>query len=139
MALTNPNAVAGYAIPGGDLPVKNYSAVTAIAAGVAVKFDTANPGAGVYGSPTGVLLTSSDRTVGVTVDAIPAGKFGRVRTMGGAVLTAGATIHAGDVVMANAAGAAVPQTAGLFQLGTAANEALSGDPVLVILSIAKNA
>jgi hypothetical protein len=131
------NQLAGIAIAGGDITVKNYGG-TDIAAGLAVKYDTANPGGS--GIPRGVVITASDvAAMGVTVTVIPAGKTGLVRTMGQAVATASGTLHVGDIVMTDSAGKVLAQTAGKYQLGIAASEAITADPVLVDIARAKNA
>lgn len=131
------NQLGGIAIPGGDITVKNYG-VSDIAAGLAVKYDTSNPGGS--GLPRGVILTASDvGAMGVAVTTIPAGKTGVVRTMGQAVATASGTLHVGDICMTDSAGKVLAQTAGKYQLGIVASEAVANDAVLVDIARAKNA
>lgn len=124
-------------VPGLDLAFKNYTGAD-IAAGIAVKLDAANPpNTNVAG---GVILPTSDvDAFGVTMEILPAGKIGRVRVGGVVVATASATITYGDVLMADAAGKVLPQTAGKCQIGRALSSAVAGDAVNVHIAVAKNA
>lgn len=137
MSLTNPAKVLGHGIAGGDLSVKNYGNST-LSAGTTVKFDTSNPGSGTYGGPPGVVITADDKCHGILVEDIAAGKVGRMRFLGSAVSTAGATLHSGDPLMANSSGAVVVCTSGKYQVGTCINECLSGDPALVLVNPTAN-
>lgn len=141
--MAQTNQLAGWPLgPGSDQVMGNYGG-SAIAAGLAVKYDTSNPGG--PNTPRGVVITSdSTLVIGITVDSIPAlangiAGTGKVRRAGMAVATASATIHVGQYVMSDSAGKVLPQTAGLFQTGIADSEALSGDSVLVWVAPAKNA
>jgi len=131
------NQLGGIAVAGGDIPVKNYGG-SDIADGLAVKYDTSNPPG--TNTPAGVVITSSDANpIGFALGTIPAGKMGLVRRLGRAVGTASATIHVGDVLMTDSAGKVLPQTAGKYQIGIAASEAVNADKVAVDISIAKDA
>jgi hypothetical protein len=128
-----------FSVQGGDLPVTNYGA-TDIPAGVAVKLDT------TAGNYLGVLpFTSSDqgKAFGVTVDAIKAGRPGRLRKLGSVLMTARGTLNPGDVVMASVdvgfEGQAKACAAATAQIGVALTIAADGGTVAVWLNPARNA
>jgi len=125
--------------PGIELPVKNYG-VTAIAEKLAVIRDTANP-PGPDGVAMGVTLPASDAgAFGILTSPIAVGGYANVQLTGVARCVAGAAIALGQVVMTNSAGKIVPQTAGLYQIGTAMSVATAiNEDVLVFLHQAKNA
>jgi hypothetical protein len=120
-----------------SLPVKNYG-VTDIVDGACVILDTANPGSS--NAARGVTLPASDvKPYGFAVGTIPAGKPGLVRVYGVGVGIASGTLHVGDVVMCDSAGAVLAQTAGKYQVGIAQSEAVATDRVQVLIERAKNA
>ena len=120
-----------------DLTCKNTTG-SDIAAGYAVILDTSNPPSS--GTAPGITLPASDANAfGVTVDAIPNGKTGRVRVAGIAVCTSSATLHVGDYVETDSAGKVRDLQAGNYQLGICLGEAVSADAVAVLLAQAKNA
>lgn len=96
--MSNYNAKAGWAIPGGDITVHNYGA-SSIPANTAVLWDT------TAGHTNGVVIPTASAgvvgTAGVTVVAIAAGADGTMRVAGGAPVTLGGTIAAGDWVSAS--------------------------------------
>lgn len=121
-----------------DIPVHNYSTTTDLAEGVAVIPDTANPGGA--NTAMGVALPASDaKPFGFLVSKIPFGKSGLCRVYGIASAVASGTLHVGDIVMTDSAGAVKAQTAGLAQIGIAVSEAVSTDRVLVLIERGKNA
>jgi len=125
-------------VVGGEYGVKSYS--TTLAAALVVKLDTSNKESGA--SPAGVVVTaaSTDMPFGVTVESFASGGTGRVQCYGIAVCTAGAAITAGDVVMPTSSGKVITQTSAKPQVGIALHDAAAdGDPVRVLLQIAKNA
>lgn len=130
--------LAGIAIPGGDITVKNYG-VSDIAEGLAVILDTTNtPDGG--GTPIGVTLPASDvKSFGIAVTSIPAGKFGTVRVLGVAIGTASGTIHMGDFLMTDSAGKVLVAGAGKYTIGQAMSEAVTTDRVAVLIAKAVNA
>lgn len=87
------------AINGGDLPFHNYGA-SDIGAGLGVLADTSNPGTASLAP--GIVLPSIGggvaKTIGVTVNTIPAGKGGLVRVYGVSVCTASGTVTYGETV-----------------------------------------
>lgn len=117
-----------------DIDFKNYTG-SDIAAGIAVKIDT------TAGNVDGVVQTTDDTlSIGITMEVIKAGAFGRVRVYGVAVATAGGTVTVGKPVMTDSAGKVVDQTAGKYQIGYALDGTTSAnDQIRVLLSIAKNA
>lgn len=125
-----------------DIPVHNYGGST-LAAGVAVIADSSNPPG--PNAAMGVTLPASDvKALGFLVDAIPAGKSGRLRVQGIAVATptVGATFAAGDPVMSDSSGFVTSCTAGKYQIGIAMSPittAVAGDTCLVLVDRAKNA
>lgn len=130
--------VMGSSVDGGDLEFKNYGG-SAIPAFTAVKIDGGN--ATSASAPAGVVQTTDDTNcIGFTVEAIPAGKSGRVRCYGAAVAIAGAAITVGTYVMSNSAGKVVAQTAGKFGIGyTMRTASADGENVTVLIAAAKNA
>lgn len=124
---------------GYDLPFKNYGG-SDIAEGLAVKYDTGNlPGSGVA---PGVVITSDDTLViGVAVSTIPAGKIGMVRMGGRAIgISSAAALTVGTVLMTDAAGKVLAQTAGKYQIGTCASTVTAAnDRVAIDICRAKNA
>lgn len=123
-----------------DIPCHNYSSSVDLAANVAVILDTSNTGGtGTNPAPGVTLPASNAKPFGFTVSKIPFGKTGLVRVYGVAVATASGTIHVGDILMTDSAGAVLPQTTGLAQIGLALSEAVSTDTVLVLIDRAKNA
>jgi hypothetical protein len=130
---------AQFPVAGGDIPVTNYGG-TDIAANVAVKFDT------TAGNYLGVLpLTGADAGKGraVTLDTIKAGKQGRVRVAGAALMTADGALSAGDVVKAGIdageEGHAKACGAAEAQFGFCLTNAADNAEVLVWIDRAKNA
>ena len=125
-------------LTGSEIGVKSYS--TTLAAKLVVKLDTSNKESGA--SPAGVVVTaaSTDMPFGVTVESFASGGTGRVQCYGIAVCTAGAAITAGDVVMPTSSGKVITQTSAKPQVGIAMHDAAAdGDPVRVLLQLAKNA
>lgn len=121
-----------------DVPVHNYSTTTDLAEGVAVILDTANPGG--VNTAVGVTLPASDaKPFGFLTTKIPFGKSGVARVYGVASGVASGTLHVGDIVMTDSAGAVKAQTTGLAQIGICMSEAVSTDRVLVLIDRAKNA
>ena len=119
-----------------DYTVKNTSG-SDIGAGLAVKMDGSNlPGAGV---PMGVVLTGAADTqfLGVTVEAIPNGKTGRVRIMGVVPAVCSAAIAPGTEsrVKVDAAGKFLTATTGLPYAGFAISAtSATGEMVNVIIN-----
>lgn len=135
----------GFAITGGDIPFHNYGG-SDIGAGLAVLLDTSNPGGTGDKVPGVVLPTASGGVagqIGVTVNAIPAGKTGLVRVYGVAVCTANGTVTIGETVMTSDTtsklGYVKTQTTAGAQLGVAIGSATDGNQVQVLLHLAKNA
>jgi hypothetical protein len=123
-------------IPTVTLTCKNTSG-SDIAEGIAVILDTY-----VTGQLSVKLPASDVGAFGVTAEAIPNGKMGRVIVTGVANCTASATITSAGAtayVMTDSAGKVLPQTAGKYQLGIALQDAVSTDRVNVLLCQAKNA
>lgn len=121
-----------------EIPVHNYSTTTDLAEGVAVIPDTSNTGGA--NTAMGVVLPASDaKPFGFLTTKIPFGKSGVCRVYGVAVGVASGTLHVGDIVMTDSAGAVKAQTTGLAQIGIAVSEAVSTDRVLVLIDRAKNA
>ena len=134
----------GYAVAGGDLPVKNY-AVTDIGANLVVLIDSANAmGPDAY---VGVKLPSSGGgvvgTYGITQTPIAAGKTGLVRVIGSQWVLANGTVTAGEYVQASDTAAKLGYvktcTAATEQIGQAISTATDGVPVHVLICKAKNA
>lgn len=127
----------GLPVPGGDLSLHNYSG-TDIASGVAVIMDTA--ASSFMGVSAIATAASVELTIGITMETIPAGKAGRVRTCGAAVCTAGETILRGNAVQIDSAAGREGQVkllvAGKTQLGRALSNAVLGDEILVWVRVA---
>ena len=126
-------------VPVNVLPCKNTSG-SDIAAKLAVILDTSNPPDG-SGTPMGIKLPASDANAfGITLEAIPNNKIGRVAVIGSvAVGSASGTVHVGDYVMTDSAGKILAQTAGKYQIGMSLSEAVSTDDIKVLIMPAKNA
>jgi len=125
-----------------DFPFMNNTG-SDIAAGLAVVVDSTNA---LSSSNTvdgvSVKLPAADGAlgVGVTMEVIKAGNFGRVRTGGQAAGTASGAITAGAAVMVESATGKIKASgAGNAQIGIALTTAADGDPVLVQIVPAKNA
>ena len=131
------NAHGGYPVPGCDLSLKNYSA-TDIPAKTAVIMDTT--AANTMGVAAIATAATVELTIGITVDAIPAGKYGRVRVSGAAVVVVNDTILRGNAVQIDSASAHEGQVkllaSGKTQLGRALSNAVAGDEVLVWVNVA---
>ena len=137
--MPNFNQLASIAINGGDPVFKNSTGV-AIPSGYGVLADTVNKG-DANNPPSVVLPTAAGgvaKTIGVTIEAIPAGGTGRVRLIGAAVCFANATITPGTLVQ-------IDDTVGFLGnvkvaastneiLGKALSDAVAGDPVLVLIN-----
>lgn len=134
--MTQYNQVSGVYVL--DLPFKNTSG-SDIAAGYAVIADSSNPPS--PSTPGGITLPASDATpLGVTVDAIPNGKIGRVRLNGVAPCVCSAAITYGGYVMADSAGKVTPQTSTNYAIGVALGETgATGEIVAVLLDRSVNA
>lgn len=121
-----------------DEVYKNYSA-SDIPAGTAVLQDgTYDDGIVVPTAGGGVA-----KTIGVTVENIPAGGRGRVATYGIAPATAHGAVDAGTAVQVSDTALHLGQVktcgAATTQLGVAVNTAADGEPVRVRIFVAKNA
>jgi hypothetical protein len=135
---SNYNQFSAAAVSGGDLTFKNNGG-TDIAAGLGVLIDSSND--------RGILLPTASGgvvgTIGVTLDAIPAGKTGRVRVYGTAVCTSHGAVTRGTILQISDTTAHLGQVktcgAGVAQLGVALNSADDANPVEVLLFLAKNA
>jgi hypothetical protein len=119
-----------------DIAVHNYGG-SQLNAGVAVILDTSNPPAA--NSAPGVTLPASDAApFGVLIDNIPAGRSGKCRVYGVAVVNTTGTVHVGNTLMTTSTGSVVAQTTGLNQLGYCLSEGVTGDQVLILLDRSKN-
>lgn len=122
--------------PNLTLVCKNTSG-SDIAEGIAVMLDTYVSG------QISVKMTASDvGAIGVALEPIANGKFGRVVVGGVVSCVASATITSAGgtaVVMTDAAGKVLPQTAAKYQLGYALQDAVNTDRVDVLIAPAKNA
>lgn len=127
-----------FSVPGGDLPVHNYSTTVTLGDGLGVLFDTTT------GNTDGVVLPTASggvvRTYGVIIGNIPPGKEGVVRVAGCAPMTADGAITAGDYVQVSDTtaklGYAKKVTAAsttIEILGQALATAADGEPVPVLL------
>lgn len=133
------NQLSALPIPGGDFVFKNYGG-TAIAAGLGVLCDGTNKGDA--NNPPGVVLPTSTggvaKTIGITVETIPAGGMGRVRVIGAAVGLANATLAPGDPVelsdVAAHLGEIIAAASTHRGVGIALSDAVAGDPILVLVS-----
>lgn len=134
--MTQYNQVSGVGVV--DLTFKNTSG-NDIAAGLAVIADSSN--APSPGTPGGVVLPASDVTpLGITVDAIPAGKTGRVRVTGVAPCTCSAAVTYGAYLMTDSAGKVLAQTAGKYAIGVAlGTTGGTGEVVAVLVDRSINA
>lgn len=134
--MTQYNQVSGAYVL--DLPFKNTSG-SDIAAGYAVIADSSNPPS--TGTPGGIVLPSSDaKPLGVTIDAIPNGKIGRVRLNGVAPCICSAAITYGVSLMVDSAGKVLAQTTGKYAIGVAlGTTAGTGEIVAVLLDRSVNA
>lgn len=125
-----------------DIPCKNTEASTALAAGDVVKLDTGHLISGTQGH-IGVLqgTAAAVGVIGVAMEAIPAGKIGRVRPLGPVVqCVTSAAVTCGTHVAASTVGKVATQTAGQTQVGLALTTTTADlDRVLVMLTGAKNA
>ena len=124
-----------------DQPFFNYGG-TDLPVGIAIALDSTNiVGASGSAQGIGVMLAaaSGDPVIGVTMETIPAGGYGRVRALGPiCAMTADGAITAGTYVDASAVaskkGFAKAHAAGKATIGIALNPASAdGDLVLVML------
>lgn len=125
----------------GDFPFHNYG-VTDIVPNVAVKVDASNDlSANSKGIGIAVIATAAtDAPIGVTLETIPAGGSGRVRTQGIVQMFADGAITAGAYVDASATslkvGFAKAHVSGQCTVGIALNATTSdSDLVLVLLAL----
>lgn len=134
--MTQYNQVGGVGVV--DLTFKNATG-SDIAAGLAVIADSSNPPSpGVPGYIT--LPASDEKPLGITVDAIPNGKTGRVRVIGVAVCTCSAAVAFGAYVETDSAGKVLPQTAANYAIGVALGAtAGTGELVSVLIDRSINA
>ena len=124
-----------------EMPVKNTSgtafALGSQGQGPLVKLDTANLMSGTQAA-VGVVLTAAvtDIPLGVVIEDIPAGGYGRVQLLGCAWCIAQAAITAGVLVGpgGTTSGDVIAYTAGDPYIGQALTAAATaGDPILVHL------
>jgi len=135
------NQLSSVPVTGGDFVFKNYGG-SAIAAGLGVLADGTNKGDGTQ--PPGIVLPTASggvaKTIGVTVEAIPAGGQGRVRLLGAVVGLANATIAPGTLVQIDDTAAHLGEIKVAAStneiLGKALSDAVAGDPVLVLIGVA---
>lgn len=131
-------------LPGLDIPVFNYSGSTTIAAGTAVSVDSTNV-ISTSGVNEGIgvipIAAVGNAVIGVAMESIGPGAYGRVRVAGQVQMTADGAITAGGVVDgSNTSGkTAKAHAAGKFQVGVALSTAADGEQVLVLLCLANNA
>ncbi len=144
MALTNYNQIPGVPVAGGDVSCFN-NAATAIPAGSAVVVDASYVPTGdhVMGVKLQTGSGSIEQPAGITVDILPAGKYGRVRKLGAAPCTASGTVTVGDFLMIDGAtgneGQVATQTSTHAQIGRALNSGVDLDIIQVDVAIARNA
>lgn len=119
-----------------DLPVKNFTG-SDIPDGTALIFDVAN--LATSNLPAGVVTSTGTTGIGFASGVIPTGKTGLMRVYGIAVAIAGGTINPNDVLMTNASGQVVTQTAAAPQVGYCLSAAVATDKVQVLISRSKNA
>jgi hypothetical protein len=118
--------------------------VSDIAAGVGVLADTGNLPVGDLAG--GIVLPTASGgvvgTLGVTVERIPAGRSGRVRTKGVSVCAADGSITYGTTVQISDTSAKLGRVktcgSGVIQLGTALDGAVDGELVRVEHNVARN-
>ncbi len=128
-----------FAVGGGDLPFYNGTGAD-IAAGQGVLLDSSQSNRAVKlpAAAGGVA-----GTIGVTLDTIKNGAWGRVRLLGSAVMIADGAITAGDTVQisdtAAKMGRAKVAAAATRQLGIALTTAADAAEVEVWIDRAKNA
>lgn len=136
--MANYNQFSAAPVIGGDLSFKNNSG-SDILAGVGVLIDPSNDRGVLAPTASGGVVG----TIGITLETIPAGKWGRVRCYGSAIGTAHNAVTRGTVVQISDTASHLGQIktcgAGVAQLGIALNSAADGDPVEVLLFLAKNA
>lgn len=138
MAANDFDYAQGY-VQGGDVPATNKTG-SDIAANTVVKLDATNPESGAVPCACITTAGSGDYPEGITIEAIPNTKTGRVRRLGEAVVIADSAITAGDVVQAGTTGQVRTKGAGVPQLGQAKTAAAaSGDKIRILIDIAKNA
>lgn len=114
-----------------DLPVRNYG-LTDIPQFTVVKLDTGNLVNGTNETTGIVQAGSGDRPLGVTVEDIPAGKQGRLRTQGWIPVTAEAAVSAGAQVIPGFQGDVKTQGGTSPALGVALDTAAAlGDTIRV--------
>lgn len=140
---TGQYQLGGMAIIGGDLPFHNYG-VADIGAGLGVLADTSNVGTTSL-APGVVLPTASAgvaKTIGVTLNTIPAGKGGLVRVYGVSVCTASGTVTYGETVQlddtTSKLGWVKTHLTDQCQLGVALGTSTDGTPVKVLHFLAIN-
>lgn len=135
------NQLSSVPVNGGDFVFKNYGG-TAIGSGLGVLADGTNKGDATQ--PPGIVLPTAAggvaKTLGVTVEAIPAGGQGRVRLIGAVVGLANATITPGTLVQVDDTAAHLGEIKVAAStneiLGKALSDAVVGDPVLVLVGVA---
>lgn len=122
-----------------DFPFYNYSG-TDIPAGVSVQADAVNilGAAGVPGIGVVPVGATGNVIVGVTMEVIKAGSYGRVRCFGPIVQTFSDGVCTANGIVDGSAtasriGFAKAHAAGKFQMGIALNTTIDQDPVLVML------
>jgi hypothetical protein len=142
--MANFNQLADLPITGGGtITCKNYGG-TDIPAGTGVLADTTNV-QGSNAAPGVVVPTAAGGvagTFGIAMETIPAGKNGRVMYAGGYPMIADGAITAGNFVQISDTATKMGRVklcgAATIQIGRAVGSAADGDPVLVIIDIAKN-
>jgi hypothetical protein len=123
-------------VPGGDLPFTNFGK-TPIPADRGVVVDAAND-YGVTLPPSNAAVKGA---VGVTVERIPPGATGRVRTLGiKRVFADGPITRGDDVALSSAAGKEgfVKTTAGPGAIGKALMTTGDGDALAILMLLARS-
>lgn len=142
--MANLNQSGGIFVEGGDITVRNYGG-SDIPANTAVLWDTANPGTPQLAP--GVTVPTSGQSVaataGITHTVIPAGSTGLLRRLGMDYAVAGVNVTIGDFLLVSAVASHLGQVTNvdagaLVTLGQAMSTASAGDPVKVLLGVAKN-
>lgn len=119
-----------------DMPVKNYGQ-TDIPAFSVVKLDTANLASGPNESIGVAICGTADRPLGVTVDDMPAGKQGRLRTVGWIPVLADGALNAQTLCRAGFNGMVTSELAGTSaSIGQALQTAAAfGDTILIQIQL----
>lgn len=118
-----------------DLSVKNTEASADIAVNTVVKLDASNLVSATQPYPGVVIATTDDVALGVTLEAIPNGKTGRIRPIGVVTCICSAAITAGAQVQASTVGKVKTLVAAKPQVGQALTTTTTdGDRLLVMLN-----